>query len=522
MIATVLTPEDHGRFLGDGYLLLHGAVSPDVVDRALQLLEGRPSSGVPGTVEHGRQAPKGPELDACLSPTIIQAIGELFGDTYPFDRNGSPTDMPRPHTPDATEWPIGPPHLDDDYPQLVPGEWALGLFVFLTQVRSRGGAFLLVPGSPATVQSVLAEQPECHLVEATIPGLAERAEEMLAEPGDALLFHHLMVHSGTNNLSDPRTRHALLARFHPRRRVESVDKPVERMTTIERANAARATDRGRAAIGDGAIATLRDGIAPGPAVRAQAPLRWSGVNHVFLADAERPTVVRRGSSDDFAGWTWSDALELPAEVVSLAVRVERGEVLLLASTDGDTHIFASTDLEHWTAAGTLPGAHAVAPSSTSEFGSATARGKLVLHVGAGDPGVIGARWGSEWRGAGDWAGQAVAATTPEGRGARDVTMHSLRSEQAFGLVAELDDGELVAARSSDCATFGALSPLRCDGPATPSALRIYARARDYWLVSGIRDGRVVWAAVDWQDEPVLQPLEDVAALGRALEMVGLR
>ena len=55
--------------------------------------------------------------------------------------------MARPHQPDA-EWGTLTAHVDDSYPTLMPNGWAIGTFIFLTKVRSHGGAFIYFSGSP--------------------------------------------------------------------------------------------------------------------------------------------------------------------------------------------------------------------------------------------------------------------------------------------------------------------------------------------------------------------------------------
>lgn len=59
--------------------------------------------------------------------------------------------------------------------------------------------------------------------------------QVLADPGDAVLFHHLMGHSGSHNVASPHTRHALLNRYHPSTRlVPPPDRTPEQMSTMVR------------------------------------------------------------------------------------------------------------------------------------------------------------------------------------------------------------------------------------------------------------------------------------------------
>jgi hypothetical protein len=73
------------------------------------------------------------------------------------------------------------------------------------------------------------------------PRFGGELHEVLAEPGDCVLFHSLMGHSGSVNVAAPHTRHALLNRYHPTRRLEPLasDEDMMSMSTLERANSAR-------------------------------------------------------------------------------------------------------------------------------------------------------------------------------------------------------------------------------------------------------------------------------------------
>jgi len=54
------------------------------------------------------------------------------------------------------------------------------------------------------------------------------------------LFQHLMGHTGSDNVSNPVTRHALLNRWVPKGvRIAPGEKPFSQMATIEKANSVR-------------------------------------------------------------------------------------------------------------------------------------------------------------------------------------------------------------------------------------------------------------------------------------------
>ena len=182
-IDTILSPEDHEHFLTQGYVGVRNAVAPEVIARAVAALEGEDED---------------PDFDpaaACTTDVLHRTIGELFGPEYGFEKKYAGQDMMRPLQTDVV-WAMMAAHVDDAYPTLMPNEWALGTFIFLTPVRSRGGAFVYFAGSPLRYRQGMAAS--CH----AIKEIAQSAEyygagaEFLAAPGDVLFFHHLMGHTG--------------------------------------------------------------------------------------------------------------------------------------------------------------------------------------------------------------------------------------------------------------------------------------------------------------------------------------
>ena len=87
---TVLSPQDHEHFLEHGFVVLHRAVPPDLVERAVAALES------------GAETPDFDPSAACTTDRVHQAIAELFGPQYPFEHRRGGHDMVRPHQPDAT------------------------------------------------------------------------------------------------------------------------------------------------------------------------------------------------------------------------------------------------------------------------------------------------------------------------------------------------------------------------------------------------------------------------------------
>jgi hypothetical protein len=418
----VLAPEDHDHFVEHGFVALRQAVPTDTIAAALRALEADDG-------DRGRQSPA---VAACTTDTMLDAIAEIFGTTYTLRRRRGGTDMPRPHEPGAP-WPAPAAHVDDSYPTIMPNGWAVGSFTFLTPVRSLGGAFVYFAGSYRRYRELLAQA--CHCIK----GAAQDAQhsgppaEFLARPGDVLLFHHLMGHTGSTNVADPVTRHALLNRWHPEERIVPGRRCFDDMSTIEKANSARyLSERRRAQVpvpeplpssGD---ATLRRGFADWEASpRALAVLHFGGHLHLLVVEAAKPTVVRHLTSDDFLGWQDTGAIDIevgPVRSVQLHQYVSEA-VLAVITEDDEVRLYVSEDFETWTERARLSGCHTATPWFTyAKYPSKVAGGQTLFLVPASDPARLLCRWGEGWHGAGDWTTQSVALQADGGARLADVTI----------------------------------------------------------------------------------------------------
>lgn len=537
--ATVLTAADHDFFLRHGYLIVKNAVAPDVIAAAVAALDASDFAGTVGAADY--KPVRDAAVDACMSDTALDAIGELFGSDYPYERTRHASDMPRPYE-EGAAWTHQTVHVDDDYPTLMPGGWALGMFIFLTPVRPHGGAFLYAPGSPYRYRPLLADNPEWLAFYTARPEPAGPAQEYLAQPGDVLLFHHLMAHAGSTNVADPQTRHALLSRWHPQRRIVPGNRPFDRMSTIEKANSSlylrhQSGDQspltGRP--GQETARALREGFAAPGGVAAHAVIRVEGVTHLFYVAGADPTTIRHAHSRDWASWEDDPPVEGVGDTVrSLSLFRQGDQILLFAGVGADsprTAILASPDLADWTRLATLDGALGAAGHATTDYGSAVARGNVAIVLPASDSAAARALWGESWDNIAKWPGATRAAAAPPGATLEDAFVKPILGEVEFALVADVSSGEGEArpyyARSRDSAVYsGPLRPLTHSAPTTPRRLRVYARARYYWLVTYTRTAgdqdRLFWGAIDWQrDEPVLEELDSAEALDGALAVVGI-
>lgn len=524
----VLTPGDHEHFIEHGYVVVRGAVPETIIARAVAALEtgARPDGDDP--------------VAACTTDVMLDAIGELFGDAYPFRRRRGGHNMPRPHQPDAA-WATPSAHVDDSYPTIMPNGWAVGSFIFLTRVQSHGGAFVYFPGSYRRYRTVMAQACHCVKGAAPLPDYSGPFREFLAEPGDVLLFHHLMGHTGSTNLVDPATRHALLSRWHPERRIVPGEKSFEEMTTIEKVNSARYLGRrfgqeiGSWRPTDGRTAALRDGFAAWENITTCAVLHFGGRLHLFFVESSAPFVIRRMVSDDFLTWQDRVVVRVTAgRVRSLHIHQYTMEVILAVGLDvtpGRARLFSSPDLEQWDLLTEVSGDAATPWYVYPQYPSKVAGGQAVFTVDAGAPSEGICRWGERWEEAGGWSTRSVAARTESGH-IRDITVAAYVGDSNCAFVAdvaagsEADDTRLFYAQPKDIAVADApLQPLPYDGATPPRQLRVVNRGRSYWLVTYLRPhegrDRLFWGSIDWESAtPTLRELTHMDAFEEAMAVVG--
>ncbi len=523
----VLGPRDHRAFLENGFVVVKNAVPRKTAAAAAAFIEAR-------LAERGENAPgllfvSGPPIDACVTRKALSAVSELLGEDSPFSSSQKRVlSVPRVPRPGA-QWSEPFAHTDVDYASLMPEQWAVTLFIFLTRVRSQEGAFVYFAGSAN----------RNRLVAAATPGLMKELEggseqsgpyaELLAEPGDALLYHHLLGHCGSENVAGAVTRHALKRGFHPLRRVVPGKKPFSRMSTIEKANSPRYLEtllgtkfpsprlEARARVSR----SLREGDGAG-GFAAHDVLRWRGRTVRFSCGKDAPSTIRVASTSGWTLWRADGSLDLGGEKALSLHAFHRGpEIRLFVGTSGGgVRVFRSADLKAWTEDAPLPDVR-------------SASGHYIGAKGSG-PNALVAFKTSASRPAAVLCGEELAAELPPGLEALDAFVAPVYSEVEFAVIVEARSAgskeapRLLWAPSSD--------GVRCSGPLVelgvpegerPRQLRVYARARRYWLAAYLaeRGGeeRLLWGFIDWERSPArLEPLVDAAALEGALEIVGLR
>lgn len=528
----ILTSEDHEQFIETGYLILRRLIPPDVVRAAVATFE----AGLQDTPD-GKDA-----VTRCTTDRMLDAIGELFGTAYPFTRRQGGANMKRPYEPEAS-WPTPAAHVDDSYPTMMPGGWAVGSFIFLTPVRTQGGAFIYFPGSYLRYRRIMADA--CHCIK----GAAAEIEysgpyrEFLAEPGDVMLFHHIGGHCGSTNIADPNTRHALLNRWHPERRIVPGEKPFNKMSTIEKVNSVRYLANRfsldlhvhPAPINTAVQAALHDGIGGWTTLRTYAILHFSGRAHLFFVDGATPSVICHWTSADFLSWTDAGIVSVSATSVG-ALQIHQYTLeVVLAVTDTAlerTRLYTSNDLATWDFQSEVEGLKTGTPWYIyPEYPSKIAGGQSLFTVPASEPNQVICRWGETWKAAGQWETRSMAARTAAGEPVRDVTVAAYMGDSQCAIIADVDDENTGETRPhyampKDVAIAEtALQPLPYDGPAPPRQIRLFNRARGYWLVTYLRkqhgQDRLFWGAIDWTaDAVMLKALSTVEAFNEAKQITG--
>ena len=530
-----LSAADHEHFIEHGYVVLREVVPADTIEAAVAYLEAGPDDrGLGADV-----------VTACTTDKMLDGIAELFGaPTYTLARRRGGSDMPRPYQPDR-EWTAPVAHVDDSYPTTMPNGWAVGAFIFLTRVRPRGGAFVVFPGSYRRYRELL--NGSCHCIKgaAAIVENSGAGQPFLAEPGDVLLFHHLAGHTGSDNLADPSTRHALLSRWYPEQRIVPGAKPFDHMTTIEKVNSARYLAQ-RFSLSppvESAVATstaLEEGLDLGFRLGAYAILHQGGCLHLLAVSCDEPTRLRHWTSD--TGLTWSEGeqvLTSDQPITSMHLHQYDLDVMLAVTGSGGlTKLLCSTDMYRWQVVTEIADTSVSTPWFVyANYPSKVAAGRALFEVTSERPDHLRCRWGDEWSQAEAWETASVALCSADQASIDDVTIAAHVGDSTCTLVVDLtqkheDSSQPWFVQPADVAVADQpLQPLEHDAPTTPSRLRIVNRARNYWLVTYVRAAaikgaaayqqRLFWGCIDWSEEsPMLRELNTIAALNEARSIVG--
>ncbi|MFI5350426.1 MAG: phytanoyl-CoA dioxygenase family protein, partial [Elusimicrobiota bacterium] len=537
----ILTAAQHESFIKNGYLIVKNAVPEAAIAAALARFDAPRAEGGGNAVPPKRA--EVPEIGACLTQTVHRAISELLGDAYLYldlpQRRFR--DMPRRPDPGAAYFPPVP-HTDNAYPALMPDGFDVGVFIFLTKGTPRSGCFIVFPGSHRRYRLRLANDPGALSAHDNVVDENAEWRETLCEPGDLLLFHHLLGHSQSVNIDNPRTRHALLGWIQADRRIFPGEKPFEAMSTIEKANSTRYLEsRFKTAYprfgGTSSFDSLRDGAPFSRDILTFDLIRRAGVHEFFFVERGSPEVLRRARGADWSEWSVSDALSFPGRAIASVHLYRQADATLLFLTfaGGGTELLRSADLAGWHRIAGLSGrrtafGHSGIVSEDNRRHSAS----MIFSARENEPGVLRRLRGQAWAEAEKWSLETVAADVGRGVEILDACAAPVRGDSLFALALDLrragsaDPPRLHILRSPNGERFeGPPEALAGPGVEAPRALRVYDRARDFWLVAflrGVSGGEALFlGTVDWSSAaPVLAPIETPQALERALGQVGLR
>ena len=503
--APTLTPEDHAFFLENGYLIVKGVVSPEMIAAAVAFLE---EGAFEGDVGAANYKPQQNELvNACVTDTVFAVMEELMGSEYPYPKHRGASDMPRPYASDA-EWKSQEFHVDSDYPTLMPTDDVLSFFIFLTKVQSRGGAFQYAPGSPFRYFAFMSDNPENLKQHCTEPELSGPIQEYLAEPGDLLIMTHLGGHAGSNNVTDPQTRHALLNRYHPFRRLVPGLKPFAEMSSAEKVYSARYLREIKGfpipepplTLDARTDAALRDGdVIPGGEIYSYISFIEKGRPGILFVGSSPG--LQRAVSDDFVNWKPEIVLEsFPLGVVALQDYKRDNGVTLFVGIGGDkpeTQIRTGRDASHLMLEATIPGVAFGFAHYTTDYGSVKARERVIFTRPAAKPNEIRCGWGNTWADAVAHGQENLVAALPEDFIVIDAFAHPSSAGPPFALILDVrepfnkksaaPETRPYVSVSHDVASYETPKPLAYDTETAPRQIRVYARARNYWLVTFLRE-----------------------------------
>ena len=543
-MSPVLTDEDHRHFIEHGYVVLKGAVPEDLRRAAIQVLEQSNFEGSPGAGDY--KPVRDPALDACLTPDLVRAVEEIAGGACPAI--SPPHDRPRPYSPE-TPWRNHGPHVDQNDPSPVPTFYDLGMFIFLTPVRERGGAFQYAHGSPRRLRSLITQYPTESLVTANLQAdLVGDVEEFLADAGDVILFQHMMVHCGSDNVTDPTCRRALEVRFALPEPIRPGDKPFDQMSTLEKANSpsylAATFDTQmvlpRLRQRPGADQALGDGFGGDGGLLAQVATREDGWTSLYYVEETAPSNIRRIRSRDWITWEDAPPIVPPIDGRILSLQAEhRRLATLTVATDRGSVVLESQDHQRWSVAARADGLRLARPRFVLlDMADDHARSDVAFHVDtAAAPNEVRYRfrtderqeWAQGLAGFEQWPHEGVAYRAEPGTQIDNVIVMPTTDLARYALVADVDRGQgprAEAATSSVTDRFDRLEPLTFPEGTPARQVRPFEIGKDLWLATYLRDhdddARACWARVDWRDsQPRLTRLDTVAALRDCLYDVGL-
>ncbi|WP_263142202.1 phytanoyl-CoA dioxygenase family protein [Pseudomonas sp. RIT-PI-AD] len=219
----MLTPGQIERFKADGVLILRDFFDREEILRGREEVLayfGRPDSGDDWQLALGRHSSSQFHFQVPLSPGVHPRLTALYRSLHAgLEWHGEDDLMIRPG--ERSPYGLGmPAHLD--FPVASPLRTLANNVIYYTDVRQGGGEFLYWPGSHRNAWDYFRRNPRDYMARGErsqdqtfallLRELPSEPTAFLGKAGDLLIWHSLLMHSGSVN-SRRETRIATVGRW---------------------------------------------------------------------------------------------------------------------------------------------------------------------------------------------------------------------------------------------------------------------------------------------------------------------
>lgn len=221
----ILSDEQKAQFIRDGYVVVRGLIPEDVAQSTHDAIleELQTEKGQKQTNSHVLTRAMwgaGPLTEACRDAKVEQVVTELLGPHLPQlsyhtgketvgleseERGYIPVlTMPNPKRTELEQKFIEPQgwHVDGiKGTAILPEVLMLVMFAYLNDVPEYGGATTVKPGSHRQLFEYWVQKGEMTPISDLNDQFAP-SRPLPGKAGDVIFFHYLLVHSGSDNLTD--------------------------------------------------------------------------------------------------------------------------------------------------------------------------------------------------------------------------------------------------------------------------------------------------------------------------------